>query len=252
VSLSGWATFSGTVIASGTSPVGNTTDPTAGVSGADLIGAQLIYRPELADLFIRWQVASSCTACGIPSVGTAPAQVVGDPRILYVLSTTLGGTPVEIRAQSLGVTQEFGLFICQTESACTFSQSLQGGYGTTGEEVVVELPLSTIAAAGLHVHEGSQLATPTAFTAIAPYLGPDEIPQQYVDTIHMAHTATVAVPVKSVSVTAGHVTRIAALHNGYFTVAFPRSAIPPGRTSKVTTRTCLGPSCVIQTFAVRA
>jgi hypothetical protein len=252
VSLSGWATFSGAVIASGTSRVG-ASDPTAGISGADLIGAQLVYRPELADFFIRWQVASSCTQCGIPSVGVAPATVVGDPRILYVLRATIGGTPVEVRVQSLGATQVFGLFVCQTEAACTLSQSLQGGYGTTGEEVVADLPLSTLAAAGIHVGEGSKIAAPiTAFTAIAPYAGPEEIPQEYEDSIAMTHSATVTVPVKSVRVTANRVTRVATLKNGYFTVTFPRSALPHGRTTTVTTRTCLGASCVAQKFAIHA
>jgi hypothetical protein len=253
VTLSGWATFSGAVIASGTSPVGNTTDPTAGINGADLIGAQVIYRPELADFFIRWQVASSCTQCGIPSVGTAPAEVVGNPVILYDLRMTLAGTPVEIRAQSAGATQEFGLFLCKAESACTPSETLQGGYGTTGEEVVVDLPLSTLAAAGLHVAEGSKIPAPiTAFTADAPYLGPDEIPQQYVDSIALVHGPSVTVPVKSVRVTAHGITRVAALHDGYFSVSFPRSALPHGRTTNVTTRTCLGPTCVVQTFPIHA
>lgn len=257
VTLSGWATFSGAVIASGTSPVGNATlagqpDPTAGPDGADLIGAQLIYRPELADLFMRWQVASSCANCGIPSVGTAPAEIVGDPLVLYGLRTEVAGIPIEIRVQSTGIGAEFGVFICNSEVDCTPGPSLQGGYGTTGEEIVVDIPLATLATAVGHpVGEGSQIGAPLAYTARAPYDAGVVVPQlEYIDTISMAHTATVTIPVKSVRVTVGRTTKTVVLNDGYFNVSFPRADFPHNPTT-VTTRTCLGSACVVQQFSVQ-
>jgi len=250
VSLSGWATFSGAVIASGTKSDTNP-NATAGPTGADLIGAQLVYRPELADLFLRWQVASACPNCGIPTVGTAPAEVVGDPTVLYGLRSEVDGVPFEIRVQSTGVSAQFGLFLCQTETACTSAATLAGGYGTTGEEVVVDLPLATLAAAVGHpVTEGAKLASPLAYTARAPYNAGVVIPAMYLDSITMAHTATVTVPVKSVQVTVGHVMRIAGLKNGYFSVSFPRSAFPGKGDTTATTRTCLGAACVTERFTV--
>jgi hypothetical protein len=252
VTLSGWATFSGAVIASGTSAVGNTSDPAAGSSGADLIGADVVYRPELGDLFIRWQVASSCSNCGIPSVGAAPAQLVGDPTVLYGLRTTVAGTPIEIRVQSAGASWQFGLFTCQAETSCTPSQTLQGGFGTTGEEIVTDLPFSTLAAAGLKIKEGDSISTPIAFTARAPYAAGVVVPQLYDDSIVTGKGAKIQVPVKSVRVTAGSVTKTATLNNGYFNVSFPRSSLPRGKTTTVKTTTCLGSSCVVQKFPVKS
>lgn len=244
VTVSGWATFSGAVIATGSSPAGNA-GPSGGPSGADLTGADVVYRPELADFFIRLKVTA------IPTVGVAPAQIVGDPSVLYGLRTAVAGVPIEVRVQSTGAGAQFGLFTCKAETGCLPVATLQGGYGTTGEEIVVSLPLATLVGAGMHIQEGDKIATPIAFTARTPYHAGVIDPALTLDVINMAKTATVTVPAKSVQVTIGKLTKTATLRDGHFTAGFPRSSFT-GKTTNVTTRTCLGTTCLVQKFTVDA
>jgi hypothetical protein len=241
VKVSGWATFSGAVIGSKTD---SATDgkATADASGAELIGADLVYRPELADFFIRFKVTA------IPTAG----PIVGDPTVLYGLKTVIGGHPVEVRAQSTGIGAQFGLFDCGSESGCKNKATLVGGFGTTGEEVVVDLPLATISAAlKLHLREGDWIGTPIAYTARGAFdtQGQADQQQQRLDDVVLNSHANVRVPVKSVTVSAGSVTRHATLKDGHFTATLPRSAFS-GNPATVRLRTCLG-SCVTQKMTVR-
>jgi hypothetical protein len=255
VALSGWATFSGAVIGSATdsakdaslaqgAPGGS--QPAAAAAGAELIGADLVYRPELADLFIRIRVTS------IPTQG----PIVGLPNVLYGLRTVVSGVPVEVRMQSTGLTSQFGLFDCSSETGCTqVSTTISGGYGTTGEEIVAAVPLAAFAkitsVKNPHLREGEKIGTPVAFVAQAPFnVGAVSDAATMDDIVLAKKTATIAIPVKSVRVTIGSTARMAALKNGYFTVSFPTSAFGGKRTTTAVTRTCLGKSCVVQKFTV--
>jgi hypothetical protein len=256
VKLSGWATFSGAMVASAGDSAkdavavqgGPASNESAVASdGGELIGADLVYRPELGDLFIRIKVTSIFTT---PSVGGAPS-LVGDPSVLYGLRTVVSGVPVEIRMQSTGVSSEFGLFDCSSENGCAQAATISGGYGTTGEEIVAAIPLSAFSSIKkVHLKEGDKIGTPTAFVARGTYNAGAVSDAATMDYVVMGKGATVQIPVKSVHVTVGKVTRTAALKNGYFTVSFPTSAWGGKRTATATTRTCLGKTCVVQKFTV--
>lgn len=240
ISISGWATFSGGYVAARSD---SDSDAATGgaASGGELIRAELTYRPELEDLFMRLEVTS------IPSLG---AGLVGDPTMLYGLRTVIAGVPVEIRAQSAGTSGLFGLFSCASETGCSKLADLAGGYGTSGVEVVAAIPLSVLAANKLPLKEGDRIGSPTAFTVRAPYLAGAVDPRQNVDAIALATTATVTIPARSLHVTVGSLTRAAELSAGKFTVKFPRSEAK-SNPLKVITRTCLGPACVVEEFWVR-
>jgi len=250
VKLSGWATFSGAMVGSATDSAKDAlvaqgatgTEAAAAAEGGELIGADLVYRPELADLFVRIKVTSIFTA----------GPLVGKPDILYVLKTVVSGVPVEVRMQSTGLTSRFGLFECSSENGCTQAAALTGGYGTTGEEIVAAVPLSAFASiAKVHLKEGDKIATPKVVVARAPYDVGAVAENQTLDDVVLAKSvATVTIPVHSVRVTVGNVTHAAPLKNGYFTVSFPASAWGGKKTATAVTRTCLGKTCVTQKFTV--
>ena len=251
VKLSGWATFSGAMVASATdstkdamvAPGASGSEAAAATEGGELIGADLVYRPELADLFIRIKVTSIFTA----------GPVVGKPDVLYVLKTVVSGVPVEVRMQSTGLTSRFGLFDCSSENGCLQSPAtISGGYGTTGEEIVAAVPLSAFASiAKVHLKEGDKIATPRVVVAHAVFDAGAVNDAQTIDDLVLAKSvATVQIPVKSVKVTVGKVTHGAPLKNGYFTVSFPASAWGGKKTATAITRTCLGKACVTQKFTV--
>lgn len=243
VTLKGWATFSGKAIASGTSKKNNAGPTGAGGGDSDLTYAAIIYRPELADFYIRWQVQK------LTSVSMGIANSVGDPSIVYALKTSFAGVPVVIRAQSRGVTATFELYKCETEGVCVLARTLDGVFGTTGEEVVVTIPLATLAAIDLPVREGDKMKTPIAYTAPASIAPQNLAPNLYYDQIRMSKKAYVYVPKKSVRVYVGSHGKTAYLSKGHFKVTFPRSYFKYSKT-KVKTRTCLG-SCTTQYFYVK-
>lgn len=250
VKLSGWATFSGAMVGSATDSAKDAvvaqgaagTEAAAAQEGGELIGADLVYRPELADLFVRIKVTSIFTA----------GPVVGKPDVLYVLKTVVSGVPVEVRMQSAGLASRFGLFSCSSENGCAQVATISGGYGTTGEEIVAAVPLSAFASIPkVHLKEGDKIATPRVVVARAAYdVGAVSDSATMDDIVLAKSVATVSIPVKSVRVTVGNVTHAVALKNGYFTVSFPASAWGGKKTATAITRTCLGKACVTQKFTV--
>ncbi len=96
----GWATFSGDIVASADDPPG---DGAAGAAtlGAELTGASIAYRPERDDLFVRLKLTS------LPMIGTAPG-------ILYGFQFTLAGVKYEVRATKVEMTatSEHSISIC--------------------------------------------------------------------------------------------------------------------------------------------
>lgn len=235
VTVSGWATFSGAVLASHSD---SAKDAKAGgaAAGGELTDADVVYRPELGDLFFRLKVTS------IPTVG----PLVGDPGLLYGVRTVISGVPVDFRAQTTGATAEFGIFKCNGEGPpCASGPTLNGGFGTTGQEIVFAVPFSVLNGAGLKISEGSSIGTPIVYTANASYnVGIVNDNAQIVDEIVTGSKATMRIPTKSVTLTAGGVTKHATLKDGYFHTSFPASAIPSKHT-QILVKTCLD-RCVRQ------
>ncbi|HJT79962.1 MAG TPA: hypothetical protein VJ719_02100 [Chthoniobacterales bacterium] len=152
VTVQGWATFSGTIISSGSDPVGDG-ETGAAEAGADLSGANVSYRPENGDIFVRLTLAT------LPNL-----PVPGAPAVLYGLRFHLAGTTYEVRAVHTAV-PAFALYRC--DSICTQQATLSGGIGTAGFEVSVAVPLSL-----LNAQEGAILTQIEAFTAFGDAAGP--------------------------------------------------------------------------------
>ena len=118
--------------------------------GADLYGMSLAYRPQYGDVF------AAIEAEYMPQV--IPGVV---SPIFYGLRFAVEDGNYEVRASSLwGGT--FGLFDCT--DACTQVAELRGGYGTTGERVVLSLPLEEIG-----LEEGGRLSDVEAFSGMGAF-----------------------------------------------------------------------------------
>jgi Tol biopolymer transport system component len=99
--------------------------------GANLDGAALISRPALRDILIRLQIVQM------------PSFDLADPSILYAMDLRAGGASYEVRAQKVGLSARFALFR-KTAAGWAHVADLQGGYGTTGDEVVAAVPLRSL------------------------------------------------------------------------------------------------------------
>ena len=131
--------------------------------GANLYGASVAYRPGRRDLYARIELRD------MPSVNGTPAA--GASAILYGLDLRANGRRYEIRAQRVvGPAYDqaggasFGLF--RQNAGGTWQQvaDLRGGYGTTGEEIDVSIPLRA-----LGIGRGGQLSGLRAFTAVGTF-----------------------------------------------------------------------------------
>jgi Tol biopolymer transport system component len=143
----------GVITAAGTTDLGQVLTP----EGADLVGASIAYRPAYGDLFARLQVAQM------------PMFAAASPALVYGLRLTVNGTDYEVRVAKGGPDAlvnggaSFGLFRL-IDGAWTKVATLHGGYGTTGAEVTVALPLRD-----LGVQDGGRLSDVRAFTALGTY-----------------------------------------------------------------------------------
>lgn len=118
-----------------------------------LVAASVAYRPPSADLFLRLSVARMRSFSLV------------SPVIVYGVDVTAAGTQYQVRvAKTSAIDASFGLF-AKTPTGWRFVATLRGGYGTTGEEVVVAVPLSAV---GLQA--GGRLSGLTAFSAVGSYL----------------------------------------------------------------------------------
>lgn len=136
-----------------------TSETVGGRQGADLHGASLAYRPPYEDLFAAIELEHM------------PTVVPGPSPIFYGLRFQVEDKSYEVRATSfLGGT--FGLFECSSGSpSCVKVADLRGGYGTTGERVVLSLPLDAIGLEG-----GGELSEVEAYSAFGSYFtGPAKI-----------------------------------------------------------------------------
>lgn len=247
VTFSGWSTFSGAVLASAADPADDGALD-AGVTGSEIVNAELLYRPEVDDLLLRVDLTL------LPSVGVALGGISGpgDPRVVYSLRFAANGQTYEVRVSRAGVNAtnpldaSYGLFTC-TELVCNEVAGLRGGYGTTGEQIVVSIPMALVTKGGKPVGEGAVLSGLRAYTGYGTYLGGVS---QLLDQVLLTKAPSVLIPAKSVTVTAGKATVRAKLVNGRFTAAFPRQAVGSGRSASLLIRTCLGTECQQSRLAV--
>lgn len=257
VKVSGWATFSGQHMGSveDAPKDGLPNTEAAEAAGAEAIGSDFIYRPENEDFFWRLEL----TKIPVLPAGLGGSLGVGIPTTLYGLQFAAKDIAFEIRVQSIpGVDTDnptessasvaFGLFKCDTETVCVEVSKLKGGYGTTGERIVVALPLGVLKEkGGVDLKEGDKIAGLGAYIASAPYaVGVSEQGQIH-DLLQLIKTADVEIPVKSVTVSVGNKSVTANLKDGYFDAEFPASLFKRSPTI-VKTKTCLGKECVNQTF----
>jgi hypothetical protein len=150
--VSGAVSMSGVMAASATDPAG---DGNAAL-GADLVETSVMYRPESEDLLVRLGVSA---LPGVRAPNAIPTQhptavhsVAGAPGVVYGLRFTVAGVVHEVRALRAGATAAppgaplFALYRC--EAACLETARLAGGFGTSGKEIRVAVPLSAIGGAG--------------------------------------------------------------------------------------------------------
>ena len=242
----GWSTFSGAAVASAADSARDG-DLDAATSGAEMVGGELLYRPEKEDLLLRLNLTQ------IPAIGVSLSGLSGpgDPRVLYGMRFQANGVPYEVRVHRVGVNTldplnaSYGLFEC-SESICNEVAKLRGGYGTTGEQVVVSIPLAAVVKNGKRLQEGGVLSALRAYTAYGSYLGG---PTQVLDQLVLSTKASVAVPRRTVTLTARGVTRAATLTGGSFAASFPAGLFRNNTATVV--RTCLGSVCQQRTVTLK-
>lgn len=134
-----------------------------GTSG-DLVGVQIVYRPDFDDMRIDLDLRSMPRH---PLLAPATAGAV------YGLSLSVDGRAYEVRAVSSAVGPggelgpAFGLFSCGSGGpACTKVADLQGGFGTSGDLISFSVPLGS-----LQLGDGSEITDARAFAALGTYWG---------------------------------------------------------------------------------
>jgi hypothetical protein len=231
--VSGWATFSGAPVGAGADP-GDDGGAAAHDVGAELTRAALIYRPQQEDFLLRLDLSS------LPS---DPAGT-GRPGILYGADLRVGETRYEVRALRVAATRVIpriphtALYRCAPD--CTEHALLTGSFGTTGEQVLVSVPLDVLDAT-----ETTALTDLRAFTALgdaAP--GVLHVLDEVVLASSVVPASRVELGIAPASTTEDEVdfTVEAALLAGEFSGTIPTVGLSPG-SYRVWTRACLGDVC---------
>jgi Tol biopolymer transport system component len=181
--VAGWATFSGEPISSATAEGEEISGRRE--LGAELDGADLVYRHEDESLLARIRLSH------LPGLVSGPEVVVsvgdfGDirvrpqvpafgPGVVYGMELTVESSNWEVRA-SYPAPNVFraALFLC--DPICVQASLLSGGFGTTGDEVRVAIPLDA-----LSVTPGAEITELRAYTALGDaatgeLAGLDELP----------------------------------------------------------------------------
>jgi Tol biopolymer transport system component len=121
------AMVSATAAAAGRRSVTGTALP-----GLRLLGARVVSRPRLHDLFVRIDVAD------MPQFGVA------SPTVVYGVDFAVGSQRYEFRAGKVGGGATFGLFRATAGGGWARLAGLRGGYGTTGQSVVAAIPVADL------------------------------------------------------------------------------------------------------------
>lgn len=142
-------------------------DGPAGVAtDAEIIGARLIYRPQLKDLLVWIDVDDLDLYTSVP--------------LVYGLSLSVDGIGYELRAAriggvgSSGARPAFALYRCTDREVCIRAGKLTGGWGTVGDAIVIRTPLAALGLEG-----GGELSGLEVFSALGGVeLGPVDILDQ--------------------------------------------------------------------------
>lgn len=178
ITAQGWATFSGDLVAAEQDPADDAGEPGRAL-GSELTGASFSVRPELEDVFVRWEVAH------LPS---ARSVVAGAPGVVHAAAFEVGEVRYEIRAARVGATgvppraPSFGLYRC--DPTCTETQQLQGGYGESGMEITTSVDL-----AALGLDEPSAV-----MKGVAAFSGPGEAAAGVLHRLDEVALGDIAVP----------------------------------------------------------
>lgn len=159
VEVEGWARFPGEVLATATDPADDA-ETAAEVAGMELIGASLTVRPEAEDVLARIEVAGlpgvrGTEAWGYPSFGgfvacpsCFPPAVAGAPGVVYGIAMEAGdGLRFEARATRVTDEQpsaEASFTLHRCDPGCERIDRIAGAYGTTGDELLLAIPLELL------------------------------------------------------------------------------------------------------------
>ncbi len=207
VAVSGWVSFDGKETGTGDDPTGDV--PGGGGTGADLVGASVAYRPESNDLLFTWRTG------GMPGTRVPAPPRTGDPGSPTWFRSAVPGeipsvaTPAglayaasfsplngfnnrwEVRVRGTSVSPSFGLYLCSPSGSCQPRTNVQlgGGIGTTGNEVRVAVPITSMPQ---NFPEGVTLGSVRAFTAA----GDPTLPSSTLDSVDLGD---IVMPMKTVS-----------------------------------------------------
>ena len=140
VEVAGLATFSGAVLSQASDPVGD------GVAdaGADLVGAEVVVRPEQEDVSVRVALTD------VPVVRNpddSTKSVAGAPGVVYTLAFSVDGVAHEVRFARTSQSPTAALYRC--DDACVELETLHGRIGTGGADVRLAIPLASLGGAEL-------------------------------------------------------------------------------------------------------
>lgn len=230
ISAQGWATFAGDLLASAEDPVADAAAP-ASVLGSELTGFSVAVRPELEDLFVRWELAH------LPAIRGAAA---GIPGVVHGAAFEVDGVRYELRVARLGARAPFfGLFRC--DPTCMEVQELQGGYGESGREITTSVDIASL---GLD-QPGAVMKDVIAFS------GPGEAAVgalHHLDEMTLADVSVPEVEIRTGIAAAGADPRdvvfdgMASITDGRFAAELSVEHLAPGDYD-VWTRGCLGERC---------
>ena len=152
IDVDGSITASGRVLSAAPDPADDGL-PGAEAAGAELTGATLVHRPEHEDLLVRLHLTSmpglTPGACA-EGVCAATSTGGGAPAVVYQLGFDIGQVRYEVRAMRVGASgvpaSTPALLLYRCEIVCLQHAVLGGGFGTTGAEVRVGVPLDLLGA----------------------------------------------------------------------------------------------------------
>lgn len=121
--------------------------------GCDLAGVSLAYRPRWNDLFVRVQVTHM------------PLFALASPLTVYGVDLKANDTPYQVRIAKTGLGASFTLLRYQRGHWEPVAD-LNGGYGTTGQEVVAAVPMSP-----LGIADGGIISAVTAYAGVRTATG---------------------------------------------------------------------------------
>lgn len=134
-------------------------DPLLSAQHTTATGATIVYRPALDDLLVRLRLPRA----------TPNSFLIQTAGVTYGLGLNIDGRSYELRASlptfggSRAPAPRFELVSCMNDPLpCNRIRTLEGGFGTTGSEIVIAAPLGS-----LGVRDGSAISDLIAFTSIA-------------------------------------------------------------------------------------